>query len=90
MKKFRLGSLKYRALESRYYHFSAYYNMIVGRPLRARHLLNRALIEALHCGSLYDGKWCQQSRQLWFESDEESSHGSGDSEDVYMFKFKMT
>lgn len=65
----RKASEKFGFFQSRYLHLLAYLNLMEGRPLKAKHLLNRAFIEANKCGCLYEAEWSLKSKTSWFENE---------------------
>ncbi len=92
LEKFRIASLNYRAFEPRYLHFNAYFKYLENKTLSARHILNKAIIEAKNRGCLYDVEWCQRSKKSWFERRRSLSVYQDDSREsaVYMYILPRT
>lgn len=94
IKKLRLSLRRFGVFEPRYCHFRAYFQLIEGHYHKAKHLLNKAFIEANRSGCLYDAEWCLRSRKAWFPKDTDSNleieqELTEDNEDtVFMFVFQ--
>lgn len=89
---FKQNTKCFYVFEPRYLHFSAFYNMILGKPHKARDLLDRAVVEAKKCGGLYDIEWCLRSKKSWFPETENQmgQEARENEENVFVFEFRFS